>query len=104
MQTSAWLGKLTNAPGPRGAALQHALLTCIAHTANSPTTGQGHGPGQGWQLVSRPVITFAVALLEKGNVKAAELADALSGNHVTYSTLWFCTVVLCLSVCLSVCL
>ena len=86
MHTSAWLGKLTHVPGPRGTALQQALLTCIAHAANSPKTGQGGGAGQscgagqGWRLVCRPIIAFAVALLEKGNVKAAELADALSGT------------------------
>lgn len=92
LQRSAWLGKLPNAPGPRGAALQQALLTCITNTASSgdmtgqgretgqgQEAGQGPGPGQGWQLASRPVIAFAVALLEKGNVRAAELADALSG-------------------------
>lgn len=75
MQASAWLGKLTDLPGLRGAALQQALLTCIANTGNSPAAGQG------WRLISKPVIGFAVALLEKGNVKAAELADALSGTN-----------------------
>ena len=89
MHTSAWLGKLTHVPGPRGTALQQSLLTCIAHAASSPTTGQGSGAGQGhwavqrWRLVSRPIIAFAVALLEKGNVKAAELADALSGTSMS---------------------
>ena len=92
MHASAWLGKLTHVPGPRGTALQQALLTCIAHAASSPTTGQGsgagqgHGAGQGWRLVSRPIIAFAVALLEKGNVKATELADALSGTACPRST------------------
>ncbi|KAL3136619.1 hypothetical protein ABBQ38_005859 [Trebouxia sp. C0009 RCD-2024] len=94
LQRSAWLGKLPNAPGPRGAALQQALLTCITNTASSgdmtgqgretgqgQEAGQGPGPGQGWQLASRPVIAFAVALLEKGNVRAAELADALSDGE-----------------------
>lgn len=92
MQRSAWLGKLPTAPGPQGAALQQALLTCITNAASSGHmtrqgneagqghgAGQGQGPGQGWQLASRPVIAFAVALLEKGNVRLAELADALSG-------------------------
>ena len=86
MHTSAWLGTLTHVPGPRGTALQQALLTCIAHAASSPTAGQGSGAGQGWRLVSRPIIAFAVALLEKGNVKASELADALSGTACHLST------------------
>ena len=90
MHTSAWLGKLTHVSGPRGAALQQALLTCIAHAASSPTAGQGQGAGQGWRLVSRPIVAFAVALLEKGNVKGAELAEALSGTACHLSTSgWF---------------
>ena len=73
MQASAWLGKLANVPGPLGADLHQALFTCIANTASSPTSGQG------WRLLSRPILGFAVALLEKGNVKADELGVALSG-------------------------
>ena len=74
MRYSAWLGKLEFVPGLQGAALQQALFSCIANTANCPTSGQG------WRLLSRPLVGFAVALLEKGNVSAAELADALSGD------------------------
>ena len=74
MRASAWLGNLASVPGPRGTDLHQALFTCIANTASSPTLGQC------WRLLSRPVLGFAVALLEKGNVKAAELADALTGT------------------------
>ena len=75
MQQNAWLASLPNVPGPRGADLEAALLTCITNTSNSPAAGQG------WGLVSRPIISFAVTQLEKGTVKAAELADALLGNY-----------------------
>ena len=74
LHQSAWLASLPSVPGPRGADLETALLTCINNTASCPTTGQG------WGLVSRPIITFAVAQLEKGNIKVGELADALSGR------------------------
>ena len=78
MQQNAWLASLPNVPGPRGADLEAALLTCITNTSNSPAAGQG------WGLVSRPIISFAVTQLEKGTVKAAELADALLGIYLIY--------------------
>ena len=73
MQQSAWLVSLPTIPGPRGADLETALLTCIDNNTTCPTADQG------WGLLSRPIISFAVAQLEKGIVKAGELADALSG-------------------------
>lgn len=47
--------------------MQQALMQCIANISACP--------GSGWEAVAKPLTTFAVALLEKGNVKAAELAD-----------------------------
>ena len=73
LQRSAWLASLPGVPGPRGSDLETAMLACVSNTCS------GAAPGQGWGLVSRPMINFAVAQLEKGVIKAAELADALSG-------------------------
>lgn len=73
MQQSAWLASLPTIPGLRGADLETALLTCVSNNTTCPTAEQG------WGLLSRPIISFAVAQLEKGCVKAGELADALSG-------------------------
>lgn len=73
MQQSAWLASLPTIPGPRGADLETALLTCISNNTTCPMADQG------WGLLPRPIISFAVAQLEKGSVKAGELADALSG-------------------------
>ncbi|DBB12258.1 TPA: hypothetical protein ACH3X3_006361, partial [Trebouxia sp. C0006] len=75
MQPSAWLASLPTIPGPRGADLETALLTCISNNTTCPTVDQG------WGLLPRPIISFAVAQLEKGSVKAGELADALSGDE-----------------------
>ncbi|DBA84856.1 TPA: hypothetical protein ACH3X1_005879 [Trebouxia sp. C0004] len=75
VQQSAWLASLPTIPGARAADLEKALLTCISNNTTCPAAEQG------WGLLSRPIIRFAVGLLEKGSVKAGELADALSGEE-----------------------
>ncbi|KAA6422807.1 MAG: hypothetical protein FRX49_07342 [Trebouxia sp. A1-2] len=75
MQQSAWLASLPTISGPRGADLETALLTCVSNSTTCPVAEQG------WGLLPRPMISFAVAQLEKGSVKAGELADALSGEE-----------------------
>ena len=74
-QNSAWLASLPLLPGPNGFTMQQVLLTCIANISACP--------GSGWEAVAKPMITFAVALLEKGTVKAAELADLFESEQLT---------------------
>ena len=72
-RNSTWLVSLPALPGPQGHSMQQALMQCIANISACA--------GSGWEAVAKPLTTFAVALLEKGNVKAAELADLFDSRH-----------------------
>lgn len=71
-QNSVWLASLPTLPGPDGHSIQQALLQCIGNILACP--------GSGWEGSAKPMIVFAVGLLEKGSVKAAELAELFEGN------------------------
>lgn len=72
LRSSAWLASLPALPGPDGHILEQALITCVSNMAACPKSG--------WTAAAKPLIGFAVALLEKGTVKAAELADLFDGK------------------------
>ena len=72
-RNSTWLASLPGLPGPEGLSMQQAVMQCVANVSACP--------GSGWEAIAKPMITFAVALLEKANVKAAELADLFDGEH-----------------------
>lgn len=80
--SSVWLASLPALPGPDGQSIQQSLLQCIGNISACP--------GSGWEATAKPMTAFAVALLEKGAVKAAELADLFDSEPKRLPVLAHC--------------